>query len=208
MLQEGNRRFQTGQLLNRKFDRRAVEVAQNRAPIAAVLSCSDLRVAPDVLFDMGIGEFFSVSVAGNMVGKKSLGSLEYAVRVECPKLLIVLGHTPCSAVGDSVHALAIESLGEQNTGDTNENAIVNEVLECVSHEQCREIDELPSAERNERLTELVQASVERTVLAVTERSQVIREAVDKGDLLVVGAVYDMASGRIDFREITEPQEAG
>lgn len=208
MLQEGNRRFQTGQLLNRKFDRRAVEVAQNRAPIAAVLSCSDLRVAPDVLFDMGIGEFFSVSVAGNVVGKKSLGSLEYAVRVECPKLLIVLGHTPCSAVGDSVHALAIESLGEQGSGDTNENTIVNEVLECVSHDQCREIDQLPSAEREERLTELVQDSVERTVLAIVERSQVIQGAVDKGDLLVVGAVYDMASGRIDFREITEPQEAG
>ena len=197
----------TGQLLNRKFDRRAVEVAQNRSPIAAVLSCSDLRVAPDVLFDMGIGDFFNVSVAGNVVGKKSLGSLEYAVRDELPKLLIVLGHTPCSAVDASVHALAIESLGKQGSGDTNENTIVNEVLECVSHDQCREIDQLPSAEREERLTELVQDSVERTVLAIVERSQVIQGAVDKGDLLVVGAVYDMASGMIDFREITQLQEA-
>ncbi len=207
ILQEGNRRFRTGQLLNRKFDRRAVEVAQNRSPIAAVLSCSDLRVAPDVLFDMGIGEFFNVSVAGNVVGNKLLGSLEHAVRNEFPKLLIVLGHTPCSAVDASVRALAIESLGKQSSSDANESTIVTEVLECVSHEQCREIDELPSAERKERLTELVQHSVERTALAITECSQLIQEAVGKGDLLVVGAVYDMTSGMIDFREVSQVQEA-
>jgi carbonic anhydrase/SulP family sulfate permease len=208
ILQEGNRRFRTGQLLNRKFDRRAVEIAQNRAPIAAVLTCSDLRVAPDMLFDMGFGDLFNVSVAGNVVGKKSLGSLEYAVRAELPKLLVVLGHTPCRSVDASVHALAVESLGEQLSGDSNESTIVNEVLECVSHEQCREIDELPAAERKERLAELVHASVERTVLAITERSQVIREAVDNGNLLVVGAVYDVTSGVIEFRGIPKQHSAG
>ena len=207
ILQEGNRRFRTGQLLNRKFDRRAVEMAQSRTPMAAVLSCSDLRVSPDVLFDMGIGEFFSVRVAGSVVGNKSLGSLEYAVRVNHPKLLIVLGHSPCGVVDASVQALAQEGSGQQGGNAADEISIANEVLECVTHEECREMEDLALPDREQRLRELVKNSVERTVLAITERSQVIQQAVADGDLLVVGAVYDVADGTIDFLGETRLDEA-
>jgi len=207
ILQEGNRRFRTGQLLNRKFDRRAVEMAQSRTPMAAVLSCSDLRVSPDVLFDMGIGEFFSVRVAGSVVGNKSLGSLEYAVRVNHPKLLIVLGHSPCGVVDASVHALAQEGSGQQGGNAVDEISIANEVLECVTHEECREMADLALPDREQRLRKLVKNSVERTVLAITERSQVIQQAVADGDLLVVGAVYNVADGTIDFLGETSLDEA-
>ncbi|MDA7878502.1 SulP family inorganic anion transporter, partial [bacterium] len=198
ILQEGNRRFRTGQLLSRKFDRRAVELAQGRSPVAAVLSCSDLRVSPEVLFDMGIGDLFSVRVAGSIIGNKSLGSLEYAIRVDQPKLLIVLGHSLCNAIDASVHALAAESLSQQNANSANEISIANEVLECATHDQCREIDSLDVPARHERLNELVKKSVERTVLAITERSEPIRQAVDAGELLVVGAVYDLETGSVVF----------
>ena len=113
ILREGNRRFRTGQSLTRDINRHAVEAAQNRPPLAAVLSCSDLRVPPELVFDMGLGDVVSVRVAGNVAGGNSLGSLEYAVSVAGVKLLVVLGHTRCGAVDASVQALVRDQNEQQ-----------------------------------------------------------------------------------------------
>ena len=89
-------------------------------------------------------------------------------------------------------------MSQQNANSANEISIANEVLECATHDQCREIDSLDVPARHERLNELVKKSVERTVLAITERSEPIRQAVDAGELLVVGAVYDLETGSVVF----------
>ncbi len=93
ILREGNLRFQNGRRLTRDFRRQVYATAERQTPLAAVLSCIDSRVPAELVFDWGIGDIFSVRVAGNVLGSKSLGSLEYGVGVAGVKLVLVLGHT-------------------------------------------------------------------------------------------------------------------
>ncbi len=198
ILREGNRRFQTGQLLTRDINRQSVQAAQDANPMVAVLSCSDFRVSPEVVFDMGMGDVFSVRVAGSVVGKKSLGSLEYAVNLGGVKIVVVLGHTDCGVVGASVEALEKEDHDELQVDGSNLRPIVNEILEGASHDRFQSMGELNEGLKASRLDELTHSSVERTVLAIVERSALIREAVEAGELLVIGAVYDLQGGAVQF----------
>jgi carbonic anhydrase len=198
ILREGNRRFQTGQLLSRDANPESVQAAQDAKPMVAVLSCSDFRVSPEVVFDMGMGDVFSVRVAGSVVGKKSLGSLEYAVNLGGVKVIVVLGHTGCGAVGASVDALMQEDKTEANVDRLHLRPIVNEIIECATSEQIQTIGQLSDGAKADRLDELNQRSVEHTVVGIVERSVLIRDAVERGDLLVLGAVYDMKSGSVRF----------
>ncbi len=103
---EGNRRFCTGQRLSRDFKRQVDSTAKEQNPLAAVLSCIDSRVPAELVFDLGLGDIFSIRVAGNVVGTKSLASIEYGVAVTGMKLVLVFGHTRCGAVTSSVDLIS------------------------------------------------------------------------------------------------------
>ena len=207
LLVEGNKRFQSGIRLSRDYSRQMNATAQGQAPLAAVLGCIDSRVSVELIFDLGLGDVFSVRVAGNVVGTKSLASLEYAVAVSGVKLVLVLGHTRCGAVTSSVELLCKHQHAEAATGCQHLQAIVDEIAPSVSECDTREFEQLSSEDRDAFINDIARKNVLNTVGAVIERSQAIRQAIDKGQAKVVGALYDVASGQIEFLNEASEDEA-
>tara|TARA_R110002049_G_scaffold27321_2_gene94355 strand:+ start:626141 stop:628366 length:2226 start_codon:yes stop_codon:yes gene_type:complete len=198
ILREGNRRFQTGNRLSRDFGRQVDATSDGQTPLAAILSCIDSRVPAELVFDLGIGDIFSVRVAGNIIGSKSLGSIEYAVGVAGVKLVLVLGHTRCGAVTSSVKLLSENKNIEQATGCEHLQSIVDEIAPSLRSDDFRRFKELPEAEQESFVDEIAKRNVLRTVQEIQERSGTIRRAAGEEKVLVVGALYDVKSGNIEF----------
>ena len=197
-LREGNRRFRTGNQLTRDLSQQVYATAQEQHPLAVVLSCIDSRVPAELVFDLGIGDIFSVRVAGNIIGTKSLGSIEYAVMIAGVKLVLVLGHTRCGAVTSSVDVLS----GNADVSDTSKcahlPAIVDEIKQSLADDGMSARLDRDADPREALIDEVAKRNVVRTVHEVVDRSAAIREAVDAGAVMVVGAMYDVKSGEIDF----------
>jgi carbonic anhydrase len=198
ILREGNRRFRTGNRLSRDFGRQVGATAMGQTPLAAVLSCIDSRVPAELVFDLGIGDMFSVRVAGNVIGSKSLGSIEYGVGVAGVKLVLVLGHTRCGAVTSSVHLLGDNKNIEQATGCQHLHTIVDEIEPCIEQDEFRRFKEMDQGQREAFVDEIARRNVLRTVQEIRARSGVIERAVAEGNAIVAGALYDVKSGEIEF----------
>lgn len=198
IIKEGNRRFQTGTRLTRDFRRQVDATAMSQTPLAAILSCIDSRVPAELVFDLGIGDIFSVRVAGNVIGSKSLASIEYGVGVAGVKLVLVLGHTRCGAVTASVQMLGDNKNVEQETGCQHLQKIVDEITPCVERSELSDFKELNTTDRESFVDQVAVRNVLRTVREITERSTAMRNAVNDGKVLVVGALYDVKTGNIDF----------
>ena len=152
----------------------------------------------ETLLNLGIGDILSVRVAGNVIGSKSLGSIEYSVGVAGVKLVLVLGHTRCGAVTSSVQLLSDNKNIEQVTGCQHLHKIVDEIAPCIDSAGLAHFKELSATERDSFVDEVAKRNVLRTVEEITHRSTAIRQAVSDGKVLVVGAVYDVKSGNIEF----------
>lgn len=198
MLREGNARFRSGRRLSRDLGRQINATSTGQNPLAAVLSCIDSRVPVELILDQGIGDVFSIRVAGNVVGTKTLASLEYAVAVSGVKLVLVLGHTRCGAVTSSIELIGHESDVALETGCTHLGSIVEEVAGCVTSTECRVAEDLPSEEKDGFIDQIVIRNVNRSVDEIIRRSSAIAAAVERGDVKVLGAVYDVASAEIQF----------
>ncbi|EMI40943.1 SulP family inorganic anion transporter [Rhodopirellula sp. SWK7] len=197
-LREGNRRFVSGTRLNRDLGRQVNATAMGQNPLAAVLSCIDSRVPTELVFDLGVGDIFSVRVAGNIIGTKSLGSLEYAVGVAGVKLVVVLGHTRCGAVTSSVHLVAGKQDAMSATGCEHLQSIVDEIAPSIKDLPPRSLDELSEEALENYVDNVAKQNVIHTAEEITRRSQVIRNAVGEGRVKVIGALYDVKTGEIEF----------
>ena len=185
ILKEGNARFVAGKRESYNFLERAYETAKyGQHPIATILSCSDSRVPVEIIFDQNIGDIFSVRVAGNTCGDSQLGSIEFGVKYLGSQLCVVLGHTKCGAV---IAACTKPELEE------NIQALVQSIS--------------PAVERTQTLTgktgnEIVEACSEENIFVQIEtmfkKSGILREAAQKGELSIVGAVYDIETGIVTF----------
>lgn len=198
ILREGNHRFSTGNQLSRDFVRQVDATAQSQAPLAVVLSCIDSRVPAELVFDLGLGDVFSVRVAGNVIGTKSLASVEYGVKVAGVKLVLVMGHTRCGAVTSSVELVGSNQTASDATGCQHLQSIVDELTPSVTKLMTRPLSELSPEEVETLVDDVARYNVQRTVEEVVSRSGVIRDAVEAGHARVVGAVYDVKSGEIEF----------
>ncbi len=198
VLREGNRRFRTGKRLTRDFRRQIDATAQGQTPLAAILSCIDSRVPAELVFDLGIGDIFSIRVAGNVIGAKSLASIEYGVSVAGVKLVLVLGHTRCGAVTSSVQLHGDQQDIQQATGCQHLHKIVDEVGPCVSRSELTQFAQLSKTEKEAFIDEIAKRNVLRTVEEIIQRSDAVRKAVNDGKALVVGASYDVKSGDIEI----------
>ncbi|MEQ9408722.1 MAG: SulP family inorganic anion transporter [Fuerstiella sp.] len=198
LLREGNRRFLTGNRLTRDFSRQVIGTAGGQNPLAVVLSCIDSRVPAELVFDLGIGDIFSVRVAGNVPGAMELGSIEYGVAVAGVRLVLVLGHTRCGAVTSSIRLLCSGQTAEEATGCTHLDHIMKELEPSLDKGQCRLLNSLNEEDADVLINEVARRNVQHTVDAIVERSATIRQAVEDGIVLVVGAMYDVTSGEIEF----------
>lgn len=207
ILREGNRRFRTGHRLSRDLGRQVSATASGQNPLAVVLGCIDSRVPAELVFDLGLGDIFSVRVAGNVIGTKSLGSIEYGVGVAGVRLVVVLGHTHCGAVTSSVELLCENKDVAAATGCSHLPSIVDEIEHSLNRDECKLLSNMNQAEKEEFIDEVAKRNVLRTVREIVERSGAVRKAIDVGQLTVVGALYDVGSGEVEFmseQSVPEP----
>lgn len=187
-LKDGNQRFLKGNMHNHNYVDQVTATAGGQYPFAVVLGCIDSRVPPEIVFDQGIGDIFSPRIAGNFVNADILGSMEFATQIAGSKVIVVLGHTSCGAVkGACDHA----ELGNLTQTLSNIAPAVYAVRDVPG-------------ERNSKNTAFVNkvahTNVEMTVNNIIERSAVMRSLVEKGELLVVGAMYNVATGNVEFMD--------
>jgi carbonic anhydrase len=186
MLKEGNSRFFQGRMLQRDLTQQVRATGAGQFPFAAIVGCIDSRVPTELVFDQGIGDIFSARVAGNIVDDEVLGSLEFACAVAGSKLIIVLGHTECGAVKGACDDVILGNL-------TQVLADIKPAVAAVSG------FELDRSSKNKGFVQAVaDKHVTLTVDRILERSSVLRRMVNLGEIKVVGAMYDVHTGKVTF----------
>lgn len=182
-LKAGNDRFMTGQMLKRDLPSQVKVSSTGQYPFASVVSCLDSRASAELVFDQGIGDVFSARVAGNIINDDILGSLEFGSKVAGAKVIVILGHTSCGAIKGACDDVALGNL-------TGLLAKIKPAISNVSYAGNR-------TSKNDAFVEMVaEANVRRTVQEVLDRSPVLRDMQAKGEVKIVGAMLDVATGKI------------
>ena len=183
-LQEGNARYCAGTATRPHQDSgRRTEVSAGQQPFAVVLSCADSRVPPEVVFDQGLGDLFVIRVAGNVAGVDETGSIDYGVEHLGPRLVVVLGHTACGTVKAAVDGGALDGS-------------LKELIAAVRPAADRARQANPGITGNPLMAAAVEANVWLSIETLFHRSETVRSHVAQGQLQVVGAIYDLASGQV------------
>jgi len=181
-LMNGNERYVAGESANKDIISRREEVESGQHPFVTVITCSDSRVPPVLLFDQGLGDIFVIQIAGNVVDPIVLGSIEYGVEHLHTPLLIVLGHQHCGAV-----TAAVEGKAEGNIG-----TILEEIRPAVETAKGTE------KEGEELVEEAVDENVKLVIQNTLNQSTVVQELVEKGELKIIGAKYFLDSGKVEI----------
>ena len=207
ILKEGNERFRTGQRLTRDLQRqlRATSLGQN--PLAVVLSCIDSRTPAELILDLGLGDIFSIRIAGNVTSPKVLGSLEYGCVVAGAKLIVVIGHTQCGAVTAAVNLDGQDVDIEQATGCQHLEPIIHEIQQAIDTQSRPSREHWSEPEMADFINVVARRNVAHSVELILQQSQTINRLVQEGRIAVIGAMYEVDSGRIDFftAEAASPQ---
>lgn len=186
-LKAGNERFVAGNNTNQDWLAQAeTTAAEGQFPKAIVLSCLDSRVPVEIVFDQAIGDVFVGRVAGNFENVDMLGSFEFGAAVAGSKAIVVLGHSSCGAVKGTIDQAQLGNLTP---------TLAN--IEPAVRDAIRNSDERASS-NTDLVNRVIEANVRRTVADIQSRSEVLRGLVESGDLKVVGAVYDLATGDVTW----------
>ena len=195
LLKEGNARFVRGERVSRDHSRHIDATAQAQYPLAVVLACMDSRISTEMVFDLGIGDLFSVRVAGNIAFDKALGSIEYGCAVAGSKLLLVMGHTRCGAIKASIDLANQKKTALEATGCEHLDSIV----EVIQHAIKAETSAHDQSSENELFVHSVtELNVRQSMETITEKSSTIRKLVADKKVLLVGAIYDVTTGEVRF----------
>jgi len=186
MLKQGNRRFVSGKAVERNLLSQVKQTSKGQFPFAAIVSCLDSRIPPEIVFDQGIGDLFVARVAGNFVNDDILGSLEFATKLAGAKLIVVMGHTECGAVKGACDAAQLGLL-------TATLANINPAVRAVQG------DYTPRSSKNTKFVQAVaEMNVTLTMQKLRDRSVVLRQMLDKGEIGMIGAMYDVSTGKVKF----------
>jgi carbonic anhydrase len=190
-LMGGNRRFVDGNLRNpRRGNVRRAELAQGQEPFAAILSCSDSRVALEIIFDQGLGDLFVVRVAGNIVAPSQLASIEFAAAKFGTRLVVVLGHSQCGAIQATLEELRQPA----DRQSRNMRSLVARIRPSVESLLATELRDDPEA----LVERAVRTNVAVSVDSLRHGSEVLEQLIADEGLVVVGAEYCLAKGEVEF----------
>src|SRR5689334_2709139 len=162
-----------------------IELSKAQHPKAVILTCSDSRVSPELIFDKGLGDLFVIRVAGNISDDAVVGSIEYAVEHLHTSLVVVMGHKSCGAISAAVADLQ----KPENDIDNHIRILTDKIQQAISMVNMSESDPIQKA---------LLSNVMFTVSSLSESRPVLSEAVKKGEIKIVGAVYDLTSGRVEW----------
>ena len=189
-LKEGNIRFQNNLKANRNLLEQVNDTSEGQFPFATILSCIDSRVSAELVFDQGLGDIFSVRIAGNFVNEDILGSMEFACKLAGTELVVVLGHTSCGAVKGACDDAKLGNL-------TNMLAKIKPAVEAIKEPE--DIN-LRNSKNSEFVDNVATKNVELTINRILKESPVLAEMQSKGEIKIVGAMYDVNTGAVDFFE--------
>jgi carbonic anhydrase len=199
IFREGNQRFLSGQRLTRDLVRQVSATARGQTPMAVVLSCIDSRTPAELIFDMGIGDIFSVRIAGNVAREKVLGSVEYSCCVVGAKLILVLGHTSCGAVRTAVELARKEQTAEEVTGCKHIDVIINDIQHSIDPNIPMPLPDDPATPvRDSYVDDVARRNVQRTMAVIRHQSEPLNRLIHEGKLAVVGGLYDVRTGEVSF----------
>lgn len=198
IFEEGNKRFKNGTPLARDFNRLLNATATGQFPMAVVLSCIDSRTPAEIIFDLGLGDIFSVRIAGNIISRKVIGSMEFSCAVAGAKLILVMGHTSCGAVRAAVNLVCSDKTASEATGCTNLDSLINEIKPSVNLHTCKTLDDAPAGAKEIYADEVAERNVLRTIKLIRERSRILDRLVREGKIAIVGAMYDISSGEVSL----------
>ncbi|RYD52232.1 MAG: carbonic anhydrase [Sphingobacteriales bacterium] len=184
MLREGNYRFVNNQRLQHNLREQADQTREQQLPFAAILSCMDSRTAAELIFDQGLGDIFSIRIAGNVITDSVVGSLEYATAAAGSKLILVMGHTNCGAVAGAIKKVELGKL----------SSILHLIDPAVEYERAHEHE----AETGDFTRNVSKRNAIMGARRVYDESDVIRDLVDKEEVAIVPAMYDLYSGVVQF----------
>lgn len=182
---EGNERFMRNDLTERNHSEQVRKTTHAQFPKAIILSCVDSRVPVEDVFDRGIGDIFVARVAGNFVNVDMLGSMEFACKVSGSKLILVMGHEHCGAVKAAVDDVKLGNI-------TPMLSKIRPVVDKVEYEGER------TSKNDEFVSMVCENNVINTINSIREGSPILKEMEDKGEIKIVGAVYDMDNGKVSF----------
>jgi len=187
MLMAGNERFLSNKPVNRDLLKQVTDTATGQYPFASVISCIDSRIPTEIIFDQGVGDMFNVRIAGNFVNEDILGSLEFACKLAGSKLVVVMGHTSCGAVkGACDHA----QLG-------NLTQMLDKIMPAVNAVATSSEEERNSSNIS-FVNKVAEKNVALTIEEMKAKSSVLNEMYTNGEIDIVGAMYDVATGRVTF----------
>jgi carbonic anhydrase len=190
LLKEGNKRFVSNLKVNRNLLQQANETSDGQHPFAVILSCIDSRTSAELIFDQGLGDVFSVRIAGNVINEDILGSMEFGCKVAGAKIIVVLGHTKCGAVKGACDHVEMGNL----------TALLTKIRPAVDDE----IETL--IERNSNNSAFVEKvatiNVKRSVQAIMERSPILKDMITNREIGIIGGTHDITSGIVTFYEDT------
>jgi carbonic anhydrase len=187
-LEDGNQQFVEKKQLNRDLMQQVSETSTGQFPFATILSCIDSRVSSELIFDQGIGDIFSVRIAGNFINEDILGSMEFACKPAGTKLVLVLGHTACGAVkGACDHA----RLGNLTT-------LINKIEPSVEAVKEPEDVSLRNSSNIDFVNEVAAVNVKMTIENIRVKSQVLKELEDAGEIQIIGGMYDIKTGAVEI----------
>lgn len=182
----GNRRFQSGTTTVRDHSVQARQSAPAQFPKAVVLSCLDSRVPVEDVFDQGLGDIFVARVAGNFVNEDMLGSMEFACKVAGAKLILVMGHQHCGAVKGAIDNVQLGNI----------TAMLSKIKPAV--EMSQDFAGEKSSKNDEFVKHVSQNNVKHTLQEIRQRSPILKEMEDKGEIKIVGVYYRLTDGTLEF----------
>ncbi len=183
ILVEGNKRFVQNLKAQRNLQEQVFETSQGQFPFAVILSCIDSRAPAELVFDQGIGDVFSVRIAGNIVNVDILGSMEYACKVAGSKIVVVMGHTKCGAVTAACNHVELGNI----------TALLSKIQPVVSV-----VNTEPSEMHEDVIEEVAHLNVELSINRIRQESPILAEMEEKGEIEIVGAMYDVSTGLVEF----------
>ncbi|PCJ80022.1 MAG: carbonic anhydrase [Flavobacteriales bacterium] len=188
ILKEGNARFVQNLQTDRNLPEQVQETAKGQYPFAVILSCIDSRIPAEMVFDQGIGDIFSIRIAGNFINEDILGSMEFACKAAGSKLIVVMGHSSCGAVKGACDHVELGNL----TG------LLSKIQPAI--DSVEEAGERTSVNK-EFVQKVAYKNVEISMRQLKEKSPVLKEMLDNGEIGLVGAMYSVETGEVTFVEL-------
>ena len=187
ILVQGNKRFIENKQQDKNFSEMREALENIQQPFAAILGCSDSRVAPELIFDQTLGDIFSVRLAGNVACRKAIGSLEYSCKYLGSKIIVVMGHSNCGAV-----KAACDNFEEGNITE------IIKLLQPAVSEETTTLDPERNSKNSQFVANVCFFNVKKQIQNIINQSDILRDLLDKKQIGIIGAVYNFASGQVEF----------